>query len=159
MFIDKYISDVLLLWLGRISTSIVFCFCPVLKVTWLRLSIDTNSLRASDIKAIVFNWHLRWYLSFDRRVGMWAREPWQNINALPRYWFSGAVCFSWELVRCIIRNLPKVIIFFEIYTSLSDVKPMVWAVFAVVSTHKSVLNSRDELWPVLLMCHLKGSIV
>jgi hypothetical protein len=37
-----------------------------------------------------------------------------------------------------------------------QVKPLVQAAFAVVSTHQSALGSRGELWPVLLMCVQAG---
>jgi hypothetical protein len=35
--------------------------------------------------------------------------------------------------------------------SKKHVKPLVPAAFAIVSTHKSRLGSRDGLWPVLLV--------
>jgi hypothetical protein len=37
-----------------------------------------------------------------------------------------------------------------------QVKPLVPAAFAVVSTHQFALGSRGGLWPVLLMCNPKG---
>jgi hypothetical protein len=55
----------------------------------------------------------------------------------------------WQVIRWVTKNLLSIAP--PCYER--DVKPLVPASFADVSTHQSALDPRGRFWPVLLMCY------
>jgi hypothetical protein len=76
-------------------------------------------------------------------------EQHKKIYNKKRYIKNG---FRWSVIRWLTKNLLSV----APPCFGRHVLPLDVAAFAVVSTHQPALGLRGVLWPILLMCNIKG---
>jgi hypothetical protein len=123
--------------------------------------LHCGSLKLSNVSWTLNGWPKIYYSSsfmlLEGTWSHWSRLHLQFLVPTNPYWtcVKGYGPFSLVTKKLLYRAPPCFRIGDQKFTIRArpcfgrHVKPLIAAVFAVVSTHKSTLGARDELWPVL----------